>query len=66
MFVQYFYPFLKVPVFLIQSLYDAFSIPVITGIRCSSDYNFQPIYNCTEDKEKIVKSYRKNLTNLLE
>ena len=37
MFLQYFYPFIKAPIFISQSQYDTYSIPYIIGIRCKLD-----------------------------
>ena len=57
MFVQYMHKHIKAPVFIVQSLYDSFSIPVIIGIKCDDNYAYgwPIIKNCGEDKLKIVR-----------
>ena len=57
MFVQYMYQYVKVPVFLTESLYDAFSIPVVNGIYCDKNYawGWPIIKNCEGDKLQIVR-----------
>lgn len=51
------YQYVKVPVFIVESLYDAFSIPVVNGIYCDQNYawGWPIVKNCNGDKLQIVR-----------
>lgn len=51
MFAQYLHPFIKSPIFAVQSLYDSWSLYNILGMRCLNKYW---VGNCnTKDRTNI-------------
>lgn len=52
MFAQYIQKFITVPLLPIQSLYDAWCIPNILGIRCISG---QSIKNCNSTENTMIE-----------
>ncbi len=62
MFVQNFYQDIKVPIFIVESLYDTFSLPIIAGlIFCKNPQNKECI-----DNKVAFDSYHSNMVNLLQ
>ncbi len=57
MFAQYIHPFITVPLFAPQSLYDSWSLYNIIGIRCMDGSS---LAKCGADDMKVIESYRKS------
>ena len=63
MFAQYMYPYLQVPLFSVNSLYDTWSIANILGITCID--SFGSLKNCLDSDRHIIEDYKKNSTDVL-
>lgn len=59
MFAQHLYKHIKVPMFVVQSVYDSWSLRNALGIRCPNPNN------CPDDANKVIEENRKNVTNVL-
>lgn len=47
MFAEELFPFLKTPIFVAQSLYDTFNLPVILGINCVKNLAQRSLADCS-------------------
>lgn len=56
-------PFIKAPTFIIQSLYDTWSIKHILNVPCIWDS--QSLAYCTSPQKSIIHQYHKNTTNAI-
>lgn len=62
MFAQYIHPFIKVPLFPVQSLYDSWSLPNILGMTCSSGGSFA---HCSQGQMIVIEQYHANTVAVL-
>jgi len=60
MFAQNILQDIKVPLFLVQSLYDDFSIGYILGIDCIKD---RSLAACNGEMMEVIEEYRTNVKN---
>ena len=56
---------MKVPQFVIQSPYDAWSIPNILGINCLKGLYLISMVNCDDGQLKYIEDYHANTSALL-
>lgn len=62
MFAQYIHPFITVPIFAPQSLYDSWSLYNIIGIRCM---NSNSLASCGTNEMKVIEAYRQSTMQVL-
>lgn len=62
MFATNLAPYIKAPMFIIQSLYDTWSISYILGIPCIIDSS---LAYCDSFKRSKIHEYHKNTTNAI-
>jgi hypothetical protein len=62
MFAQYQFPYIRTPLFPVNSLYDSWSIPNILGIHCESSASLK---GCTTQERAVLEAYRKNTSDIL-
>lgn len=62
MFAANLAPYIKAPMFLIQSLYDTWSIQNIIGIPCIIDSS---LAYCMSNQKSIIENYHKNTTDTI-
>lgn len=62
MFAQYQYPYIRTPLFPVNSLYDSWSIPNILGLHCEVNSSLKA---CNADERKYIEDYRKNSSDTL-
>lgn len=62
MFAQYQFPYIRAPLFPINSLYDSWSLPNILGISCVANESLKA---CTAEQRAIIESYKANSTKVL-
>lgn len=62
MFATNLAPYIKAPMFIIQSLYDTWSIQNILGINCVYDGS---LAYCNWDQKTKIHDYHKNTTNAI-
>lgn len=55
-------PYIKVPTFIMQSLYDTWSIKNILGIPCIQGTT---LAYCGPNQKTIIEEYHRNLTNTI-
>lgn len=63
MFAQYMYPFIQSPLFVVNSLYDSWSIPNILNIKCVAKSG--SLSGCSNGDRFILEEYKKNTTDVL-
>lgn len=63
MFAQYMYPYLSVPLFPVNSLYDTWSIPNILGITCVDSTG--SLKACSDSDRHTIADYKKNSTEII-
>jgi len=63
MFAQYMYPYLQVPLFPVNSLYDTWSIANILGITCIDSSG--SLKNCLDSDRHAIDDYKKNSTDII-
>ena len=51
MFAEYIHPYIKVPLFPINSLYDSWSLPNILGISCGSGGS---LAGCNQGQMQVI------------
>lgn len=56
MFAEYLLPYIKSPLFAVQSLYDSWSLPNITGIACITHTG--SMSRCSTSDMKVIEEYR--------
>jgi hypothetical protein len=54
---------IEVPMFSVQSLYDAWSIQNILGLNCVSRYSLTP---CSKKERSFIEEYRTNTSRVME
>lgn len=62
MFAQYLYPFIKVPLFTPQSLYDSWSLYNILGIRCVDGSS---LAKCSPEELSLIENYHSKTKEVL-
>lgn len=62
MFAQYIHPFISVPIFAPQSLYDSWSLYNIVGIRCVEGFS---ISKCSQQDLSLIESYRQSTLQVM-
>jgi len=62
MFAANIAPHIKTPMFLLQSLYDTWSIHYILGVPCIIDSS---LAYCDPPKKMIIEEYHRNTTNTI-
>ena len=62
MFAHNLAPFITAPMFIIQSLYDTWSVYNILGIRC---INGNSLANCSSKDIDVIEEYHRNTTNAI-
>jgi len=55
-------PYLKVPTFIIQSLYDTWSIKNILGVSCIQNTS---LAYCAPLQKTVIEEYHRNTTNAI-
>ncbi len=55
-------PYIKTPLFVIESLYDTWSVPNILGISCIRGGS---LAYCTADQKNHIEEYHRNTTNAI-
>jgi hypothetical protein len=63
MFAQYMYPYIKAPIFPVNSLYDTWSITYILGITCVDTTG--SLKNCGDADRHTIDEYKKNSTTVI-
>lgn len=63
MFAEYIYPYLQVPQFPVQSLYDTWGILNILGITCIDGAG--SLLNCVENDRQAMEQYKKDVVSLM-
>lgn len=63
MMAQYFGKHIKTPLFIIQSLYDSWSIENILKIRCLGDS--RSLANCSDEEKEYIFNYYMNSTEVV-
>jgi len=63
MFAQYLYPFIQSPLFVVNSLYDSWSIPNILNIKCVGATG--SLSACSNGERWILEEYKKNTTDVI-
>ena len=59
-FPQYSLPFVKSPIFLVNSLYDSWQITYMSGVFCMCDIN-----TCSSEEMSYIKKFRKKVLRAL-
>jgi hypothetical protein len=62
MFAQYNFPYILIPLFPIQSLYDSWSLPNILGIGCEHSGSLSA---CNSSQIYYIDQYKSNTSNVL-
>jgi hypothetical protein len=62
MFAQNLFEHIKVPLFVMQSLYDMYSLTQIVGATCI----FDSILSCNDEEFAAVEENRVNVTSVLQ
>lgn len=62
LFAQYIHPFIKVPLFAIESAYDSWSVANILGLRCDVNASFA---SCNQTEMSFIEEYHTNTTAVL-
>ena len=62
MFAEHLHPFIKVPLFPINSLYDSWSLPNILGINCVSGASLS---NCNNGQMEVIGQYKQNTSAVM-
>lgn len=55
-------PFITAPIYMIQSLYDTWSIHYILGVACVQNGS---LMNCTSKEMDAIEEYHRNTTNTI-
>ena len=62
-FPQYVYPFVKHPIFVLESLYDKWSMEFLQGIRCIKG---RYIGDCVDEDRALMEQYRTESIDFLD
>jgi hypothetical protein len=63
MFAEYIYPYLQVPQFPVESLYDTWGILNILGITCIDGAG--SLLNCVENDRQAMEQYKKDAVSVM-
>jgi hypothetical protein len=63
MFAEYLFPYVKVPLFAIQSAYDTWSLKTDIGIKCLTSNG--SLENCGAENRTHIEQYHANMSAVL-
>lgn len=61
MLVEVIMKYIKVPAFIVNSLYDTWALEEIIGFKCIRGHS---LANCSEAEKRLMESYKTNLTQV--